>query len=313
LANKIVEVAAAVVQRADGAFLLAQRPAGKVYAGYWEFPGGKIESGETPAAALERELQEELGMHATRIYPWLTRTYEYPHACVRLHFQRVVKWHGEPQSREQQAFSWQRPGQPDVEPMLPANTAVLKALELPPLYAVTNATALGEEEALNRLDAALAHGLELVQIREKRFDASRLENFSRDVITRCRAYRAKVLINSDIALAGRVGAHGVHLTSRQLMQITHRPDLPWCGASCHSRDEIEKAVSLELDFIVLGPVKATPSHPDSQPLGWQGFRNLVHESAIPAYALGGMQRDDLEQAWAQGAHGIAMLRGAWPG
>ena len=311
MTDAIVEVAAAVVQRADGSFLLAQRPAGKVYSGFWEFPGGKIESGETPAVALKRELQEELGMTATRIYPWLTRVYEYPHARVRLHFQRVVQWQGQPQSREGQAFSWQRAGILDVEPMLPANSAVLKALELPALYAITNAGGFGEEEALRRLDVALSNGLGLVQVREKRFDARRLEKFAREVVSRCHSYGARVMINGEASVAERVAADGVHLTASQLLQTSRRPDVNWCAASCHDGNEIAKAESLGLDFIVVGPVKSTPSHPDAQPLGWQRFHGLVTDAAIPVYALGGMCRDDFEPAWQQGAHGIAMLRGAW--
>ena len=99
-----VEVAAAVIQRADGAFLLARRPAGKVYAGYWEFPGGKLEAGEAPERALARELHEELGIDACTAYPWVTRVFAYPHATVRLNFFRVTAWKGEPHPREDQAI-----------------------------------------------------------------------------------------------------------------------------------------------------------------------------------------------------------------
>src|SRR5262249_36996900 len=87
---QLIEGAAAVLERADGSFLLAQRPAGKVYAGYWEFPGGKIEAGEAPDAALARELHEELGIDVASAYPWITRVYTYPHGTVRLRFFRVT-------------------------------------------------------------------------------------------------------------------------------------------------------------------------------------------------------------------------------
>ena len=86
-----VEVVAAVLQRDDGSFLLAQRPEGKVYAGYWEFPGGKIEPRESPASALARELHEELGIDVEQSYPWLTRDYDYEHAAVRLRVHRVTR------------------------------------------------------------------------------------------------------------------------------------------------------------------------------------------------------------------------------
>src|SRR3954468_10434593 len=96
---KRVEVAAAVLQRADGSFLLAQRPPGKVYAGYWEFPGGKVEPGERVDEALARELHEELGIRIAGSYPWLTRVFTYPHATVRLNFRRVTRWQNEPHPR----------------------------------------------------------------------------------------------------------------------------------------------------------------------------------------------------------------------
>ena len=108
----IVEVAAAVIQRPDGAFLLAQRPPGKVYAGYWEFPGGKVEPGEPVARALARELHEELGIDVERAYPWITRVFTYPHATVRLRFFRVVSFKNQIQARENQAVVWQQPEAP---------------------------------------------------------------------------------------------------------------------------------------------------------------------------------------------------------
>src|SRR5688572_7725528 len=139
----IIEVAAAVLQRPDGSFLLAQRPAGRVYAGYWEFPGGKVEPGEPVRSALDRELREELGIDVEIAYPWVTRVYTYPHGTVRLHFHRVVQWRGEPHPHEGQALAWQRNGFADVAPMLPANAPVLKALGLPLICAVTHAWETG--------------------------------------------------------------------------------------------------------------------------------------------------------------------------
>ena len=131
MSERIVRVAAAVILRGDGQVLLAQRPVGKVYAGYWEFPGGKLEAGETPHAALVRELHEELGLRIRRATPWLVQRYVYPHAHVELHFFRVWEWEGEPVGHDGQAFAWQTPGSFDVEPLLPANTRVLSALLLP--------------------------------------------------------------------------------------------------------------------------------------------------------------------------------------
>jgi 8-oxo-dGTP diphosphatase len=113
-----------VLVRTDGAFLLTSRPAGKAYAGYWEFPGGKLEAGESVEQALRRELQEEIGITIAAAEPWKVEVVDYPHALVRLHFCKVVDWSGDLQMREAQSFAWQQlPVQ--VAPVLPGTVPVL--------------------------------------------------------------------------------------------------------------------------------------------------------------------------------------------
>lgn len=123
----VTDVAVGVMVRPDGSYLLAQRPGGKPYAGYWEFPGGKLERGESVEAALVRELDEELGITATAIERWRTLEHDYPHAYVRLFFCKVTAWHGEPVGREGQAFAWQH-GAANVAPLLPATIPVVSWL-----------------------------------------------------------------------------------------------------------------------------------------------------------------------------------------
>jgi 8-oxo-dGTP diphosphatase len=308
-----VEVVAAIIERPDGRFLLAQRPAGKVYAGYWEFPGGKVEPGEALAAAIARELHEELGIEVEIADPWIVRIYAYPHAKVRLNFFRVRAWHGEPHGKEEQQLAWQHASAVDVAPLLPANAPVLRALQLPFEYAITHAGEIGAAEQLCRLDERLAQGLRLIQVREKGMQARALERFAGAVIALARPRGARVLINSDIALAERLGADGVHLAAAQLARLERRPALGWCAGSCHNAEELSRAAHLGVDFAVLGPVQATPSHPDSMPLGWDGFAALARGVTLPVFALGGMQPGDLETAWRCGAQGIAMVRGSWWG
>lgn len=308
-----VEVVAAVIERPDGRFLLAQRPAGKVYAGYWEFPGGKVESGEPLAAALARELHEELGIEVEIADPWIVRIYTYPHAKVRLNFFRVRAWHGEPHGKEDQQLAWQHASTLDVAPLLPANAPVLRALQLPSEYAITHAGEMGEAQQLSALDERLAQGLRLIQVREKSMRAPALEHFAQSVLARARPHGAIVLINSDVELALRLGADGVHLAAAQLARLERKPALGWCAASCHNTEELACAAQLGIDFAVLGPVQATPSHPDSMPLGWEGFAALVGGASLPVFALGGMGPGDLETAWRCGAQGIAMVRGSWQG
>jgi 8-oxo-dGTP diphosphatase len=299
-----VEVAAAVIQRADGAFLLARRPAGKVYAGYWEFPGGKVEAGEPAERALARELHEELGIEVGMAYPWITRVYAYAHATVRLNFFRVTSWKGEPHPREGQAIAWERAGAVAAEPMLPANAPVLSALALPYEYAITDAQSRGAGPMLARIRERLDVGLKLLQVRDK--DLPQREEFARAVLQLARQRGAKVLINGGPDLAD-----GVHYTAAQLMRLAERPGIGLAGASCHSAAELQRAMSLELDLAVLGPVKPTPSHPGAATLGWDGFARIARGASIPVYAIGGMRHGDLETAWHAGAHGVAMVSGAW--
>jgi len=310
----IVEVAAAVIVRPDGNFLLTCRPEGKPYSGYWEFPGGKVEAGEAPLHALDRELQEELGIQIARAKPWITRKFTYPHATVRLHFYRITEWHGIPYGRENQLLSWQQPCNVDVTPMLPANSAVLRALMLPPIYAITNASEAGIDIALQQIKHALQNGLRLVQIREKNMNESLFLSFSEQVIALARSADAQILINTDTTFRHKMNAvyaDGIHLSSAQLMALTAHPesDCGWRGASCHNAEELYQAEILGLDFVVLGPVYPTLSHTDAKPLGWQKFAALIRDYSLPVYALGGMTHKDLTTAQEMGAHGIAIMRG----
>lgn len=287
----IVDVAAAVILRDDGAFLLARRPPGKVYAGWWEFPGGKIEAGEPAAEALARELREEIGIAARTAYPWITRVFTYEHATVRLHFFRVTAWDGDPHPREGQEIAWQKLDAPMVEPMLPANAPVLASLALPHEYAIT-----GEDTTLEQMEARLRGGLRLLRLRARAPQGAR---------ALAAHYGARVL--------GAAGERldGVHVTSAELMALAARPAAALCAASCHTRAELERAMALGMDFAVLGPVKPTATHPGAATLGWDGFAAIARGASIPVYAIGGLLREDLPDAWAAGAHGVAMIRGSW--
>jgi 8-oxo-dGTP diphosphatase len=121
----VTEVAVGVLMQADGRFLLAQRPAGKPYEGYWEFPGGKLERGESVEAALARELHEELGIRIDGSEPWRVIEHDYPHAYVRLFFHKITAWQGELTGREGQAFLWQQCGAVNVAPLLPAALPII--------------------------------------------------------------------------------------------------------------------------------------------------------------------------------------------
>lgn len=318
-APPVVDVAVGVVLRDDGAVLIGQRIAGKPYAGWWEFPGGKLEAGESVAQALARELHEELGLEAVASTPWVVRGHVYPHATVRLFFRRVRRWQGQPQSREGQALVWRRTGAVDVAPLLPAAIAPIAWLNLPPLYRISCAGEIGVEaferslgRALEALgDAGPGVAPLLLQLREPLLPEAELERlFGRLRILR-ETRPLRLLVSSRHPRSFADASDGVHLTSRDLLAARERPRGRWVGASCHDEAQLQAAGALGCDFAVLGPVSPTPSHPGAPTLGFDGFAARTALTPIPVYALGGLAADALQAAEAAGAHGVALMRAAW--
>ena len=306
-----VDVAAGVLLRSDGRVLLASRPEGKPYASYWEFPGGKVEPGESIAAALARELHEELAISIGTPHPWIVRVFDYPHALVRLHFFRVFAWRGELRAREHQDFGFFSPDVLPAGPLLPATVPVLRWLELPLLYAISAVASLGRDRYLRRLESALQRGLRLLQFREPALAPDDAASVFADVLARVRAAGATVLVNSRHEPRLWDQADGVHLTAADVVRTRHRPGHSWVTASAHSSAEIERAAALDIDAVLVGPVQPTKTHPERPSLGWASFAELAAGSSLPVYALGGMNLGDLTNAVRQGAHGIASISGVW--
>ena len=223
----------------------------------------------------------------------------------------MSQWQGEPVGLEGQALSWQDPKQLNVGPMLPANAPILAALNLPCIYAISHLSEMGEALFVERLKLALARGLRMIQVREKQLSAVDLIKFTQQVIALAAPYGAKVLINSDCDTAKSFNLAGLHLSAHHLMSMQKKPEGIICGASCHNAQELAQAQQLDLDYVLLSPVKQTLSHQDAKPLGWQEFSRLITDCRLPVYALGGMHPIALHEARLHGAHGIAMQRGAW--
>lgn len=308
---KKVEVAAAVIERPDGTFLLGRRPPNGIYAGWWEFPGGKVEAGETPHQALVRELQEELGIDVDCAYPWIMREHAYEHAHVRLHFFRVTEWQGELRDLQHDQLSWQTAEDVFVSPVLPANAPVFAGLRLPMQYGITHAAEIGAEAQLEKLQRALSLGLRLVQLREGAMPQEAREQFVNAAVEMCHAQGARVLVNGDVELARRSRADGVHFSAAQLLALDSRPGFELVAASCHTPEELARAAQLELDFVAVGTVQPTLSHPGQPALGWERFAELASDYPLPVFALGGLSPKDMELARRSGAHGIAAIRSIW--
>ena len=307
-----VHVVAAVLRDARGRILLARRTAGRDLAGAWEFPGGKVEPGETALQALDRELHEELGIRVLAAEPLISVPQAYPSKRIVLDVYTVTAFEGSPRGLEKQALAWSPLEKLSSYPMPPADRPVVAALTAPGRYLIS-ADAPERGPFLARLDRALAAGVRRFQLRARGLSAAALADLARDASQRCRLQGAELLVNGEPGLAADLGL-GLHLRSSQLMALDRRP-LPVgqpVAASCHDAEELAQAERLGLDFVVLGPVRATESHPGAVPLGWDRFSALREGVSLPIYALGGMKPVDLATARRHGAQGVAGIRGLWP-
>ena len=305
--RKVTEVAVGVLWRADGAVLLADRPVGKPYAGYWEFPGGKVEPGESVEHALARELHEELGIDIGPALPWVTFEFDYPHAYVRLHFCRVRDWRGEPQGREGQQLRFFRLDEPLPQPLLPAAQPALRWLSLPQ-RAVTIEPERDPAALLARLDAALAAGVRLLIVRDCPTGDRAVvhdDNTLGQIALRAAAWSALM-----VGPRGASRTAGVYLAETELAEWQRDDGARWVGVDAASRRSLVAAAARGCDFALLSPVLVAEGQKDA-PLGWHGVRVLLRQAPLPVLVGGGLSDADLPTAQAAGAHGIVTPLQSW--
>jgi 8-oxo-dGTP diphosphatase len=309
----LIHVAAAALIDERGRVLLQRRHTQTHQGGLWEFPGGKLESGEPVIDGLARELREELGIYPLEHRPLIRVRHQYSDRGILLDVHAVTRWHGDPTGREGQPLAWADPGSLGDYPMPAADRPVVSALQLPSQYLITPPSLEDRSEFLRALEARLRAGARLLQLRVFGLSQVELLDLGCLVCDLAHAHRARVLFNGSPETATRMGADGVHLSSRVLFEHRARPVSPeqLLGASCHSSADLARAAELGADFAVLSPVLPTPSHPDAQPLGWHRFAAWVDSATVPVYALGGMRSGLLETARTHGGQGIAGIRGLW--
>lgn len=300
----MIRVAAAAIIK-DDQVLLARRPLHVHQGGLWEFPGGKVESGESVEQALCRELKEELDIEPTVFRPLIRIPHHYPDKSVLLDVWQVEEFLGEPHGREGQPLQWVLRSQLGAYQFPAANLPILNALQLEPLFWIT--PALERDSLLVHLDHALAAGARQVLLRAPDLGKEDYREVAVEAQRRCQLQAAALVLHQYIDLVKEVGAQGVHLTSAQMQSLNVRPvdSHLWLGASCHDAYELRQAGRLGCDYAFLSPVAATSSHPAVTPMGWERFQSMIDEVALPVYALGGMCFDDLDVAWRHGAQGIA--------
>lgn len=308
-----VRVAVAAIVNERGEVLIARRPRHVHQGGLWEFPGGKVEAGETVEQALAREVEEELGLQVTAARPWIRIEHRYPDKAVCLHVWWVDRWRGQPGGREGQPLRWMAVQELNPEEFPAANRRIIRALQLPDRYLITPEPGADPEMFLETLGKALARGVRLVQLRAKTCPAHELEGLAARALNLCRRHGARLLVHASAGFSVASAADGVHLDSATLMALTERPlgTEYWVAASCHDARELEHASAIGLDFVVVSPVAETASHPHARPIGWDGLTALTEAARLPVYALGGLSPADLSAAQQRGAHGIAAIRGLW--
>lgn len=310
-----LHVAAAVIEDRAGRILLALRPEHLHQGGLWEFPGGKVEAGESVRSALTRELEEELGITVTCARPLIRIPYDYPDRQVLLDVWRVTEYEDVARGAEGQTIRWVKPDTLRHYDFPAANQPIVTAAMLPSRYLITP-DPLGRNEwpaFLSRLKEQMARGIRLIQLRAKSLSGEEYRELARKVIALGRAQGAIILLNTSPECASELDADGVHLSSSQLRPLRQRPlaHSRWVSASCHNLEELKHAKAIGVDFVVVSPVMPTTSHPGQKGIGWEGFHLLAEQSPVPVFALGGMSEGDIESAWLHGGQGIAAISAFW--
>lgn len=309
----VVHVAVAAIVNEQHQVLVTLRPDHVHQGGLWEFPGGKVESGETVSQALQREITEELGLQLEHIEPLICIQHAYPDKTVLLDVWRVTQFSGIPFGLEGQAMQWRDITSLDASDFPQANRTIIHALQYPDVYMITGSFR-DESDFEQRLNHALESGIKLVQLRIKSIESD-LDylHYAQLAQSLCRPYSAHLVLNASLEVFGRSEADGLHLSSQRIFEYQKRPvsDQVLLSVSCHNIQQLHQAARLEANLVLISPVRETSSHPDVRGIGWDAFAELVSRANVPAYALGGMQVNDIVMAKRSGAQGIAAISSYW--
>lgn len=296
---------------------LSKRQSHQHLAGCWEFPGGKIENGETPEEAVTREVQEELGVTVGDWRPLIVVPWAYEKVTVRLHVfcsEAFDENQIDPVGREGQHVRWCQIEQLSEMDFPAANRGIIHALQLPKIF-LSIGQFDGLQQGVDRFREALHKGVGLAQFKikgdltEERVEAAVL------LARLAHEHGARLLLNGKPSLLERIPqADGVVLSSGLAETFQARPisRQKWLAVSVHNPTQAEHALTLEADFLLISPIRKTTAHPDLTPLEWPGLKAWSNTLPVPVYALGGMTLDDTETAVLNGAQGVALSRGLWP-
>ena len=304
--NNMIKVVVGVVHNNSKEIFISRRKKNQFMSGYWELPGGKVENNEDLTSALKRELFEEIGIKIEKFSLIQTIQQQYPKRIIDLSIYVIDKYSGTPVGKEGQDFSWCGIEKFKEYKLLPTMWKTIKRLSLPKSYWITpdnhNSNAVFEE-----CNQRLSEGIKIIQLRSKsQLDKAYIDNFNK----LCQLNQAKLVLNMP-HIDFDEPCDGWHLTSIELMTTSTRefPDDKLFGASAHNLIEAKHAEKISVDYISLSPINETPSHPQTQILGWEKASEIIIQCKVPIYLLGGMNKDSMDKALSIGAQGIAGIRG----
>jgi 8-oxo-dGTP diphosphatase len=321
--RKRVHVAVGVIRSRDGRILVARRSANQHLGGLWEFPGGKVEAGETVNQALARELHEELGIDVQAQSALCCIQHDYSDKSVLLDVWIVNAFSGTAQGKEGQPLRWLFPHELEHTDFPQANRAIIRALQLPDFIALLDTNSelppAPLTEFLQKLPASALLRLrnpsvEFLCVPPSESQLAFLSNHGQRLI---------IDMPADHGAHGPHNLHpqwvsavcGVHANRHVLKTLRSRPvaDHQLFGASCHNAEELMRAQVVGADYVLLSPVKETASHPGKAGMGWETFMQLAKSTSTAVYAMGGLSLSDLPHAQHHGARGIAGMRlfNAW--
>ncbi len=302
-----VHVAVGLVFNAEGEVLVSRRRPGGHLGGLWEFPGGKVEAGETAAQALRRELAEELGIDARRAFPVKKVFHRYEDRAVLLDVWRVAEHAGRPRGLEGQEVAWRPLERLRPEDFPAADAPVIGVLRLPPEIAITPAAA-DWPEARRTVETLRAARAPMILFRQRHLALGDYRRWFERASALCGSGGPGLLFAHDAVREPPPGAAGLHVSAGRLARLRRRPAAGLLSASCHDLAELKRAEALGVDLALLSPVGATEKHGGAPGMGWERFRELAGQVSMPVYALGGVRRADLAAARRRGACGIAGVR-----